>query len=78
MLRPNKFTDPHNCILYNSHIIIKILSSQGKITNKTLQTKYSRILGNDASSLYIPCLDFLYLLNLISYNIDEDNLELKK
>ncbi|MCH5154433.1 MAG: hypothetical protein J1F71_04395 [Clostridiales bacterium] len=77
MIKPDKFTDPKNCIYYNCSILLKILKDQPIISNKALHDIYLKKLGDAAESLYLPSLDFLFLLGKIEYHIDSDELELK-
>ena len=77
MIKPNKFTDPFNCIVYNSYTILKILSKKNQLTSKKLYETFIKKLGEDSEPLFILSLDFLFLLDLINYNAETDMLELK-
>lgn len=77
MITPNKFTNPFNCIVYNSYTILKILSKKNPLTSKKLYETYIKKLGEDSEPLFVLCLDFLFLLDLIEYKEDGDWLEAK-
>ncbi|MCH5180975.1 MAG: hypothetical protein J1F32_07160 [Erysipelotrichales bacterium] len=77
MIRPNKFTNPFNCIIYDSYTILQILSKKKQLTNKKLHRAFINKLGDDSDPLYVLSLDFLFLLDLINYNVETDIVELK-
>lgn len=77
MIIPDKFTNPNNCIYYNSYVILNILKNKPQIASKSLYEQYIEKLGNQAEILFLPSLDFLYLLGKIEYNDKKDELGLK-
>ena len=77
MIIPDKFTNPYNCIYYNSYVILDILKSKIQISSKILYEKYIERLGKEAEILFLPSLNFLYLLGKINYHDKTDELELK-
>ena len=77
MIIPDKFTDPYNCIYYNSYVILNILKNKSRINSKMLYEKYIEKLGKEAEVLFLPSLDFLYLIGKVDYHDKNDELELK-
>ena len=76
MIKPDKFTNPYNCIVYDSYTILKILSKK-KLTCKKLHKYFIKALGDYSEPFFILSLDFLFLFDLINYNFESDMLELK-
>ncbi len=75
MIEPNKFTDPLNCVIYNSFIILKFIKKRGSVKVQSIRSELEKAVGNCSESLFIPAIDFLYLLGTIKYNISTDTVE---
>ena len=60
MILPDKFTDPLNCVVYNSYILLKVLVKEKKVQSKKLYDYLIKTVGEKASTLYVPAIDFLY------------------
>lgn len=76
MILPDKFTDPLNCVVYNSYILLKLLVNEKKVQSKKLYDYLIKTVGEKASMLYVPAIDFLYLVEKIKYNSLDDTVEL--
>lgn len=76
MLKPDKFTDPKNCVVYNSYIILKYLIEHHKVSCQVIREELIKNIGEQADILFVPTMDFLYLLNLISFDPNQDKVEL--
>lgn len=77
MIKPDKFTDPHNCIIYDSFFLMKQFKRKNSYKSKKLQDIFEKKLGKQSAPLFVLCLDFLFLLNIIKYDAEKDLLELK-
>lgn len=77
MISPDKFTDPLNCVVYNSYVLLKLLVKEKKVQSKRLYDYLIKTVGESASVLYVPSMDFLYLLGKIEYNSLDDIVEVK-
>lgn len=75
MLEPNKFTDPHNCVIYNSYVILKFIKKRGSVKVQAIRKELIKAIGKSSEPLLIPAIDFLFLLGKINYNINNDTLE---
>lgn len=76
MIKPDKFTDPHNCIIYDSFFLMKLFKRKNSYKSKKLQDIFVKELGKQSVSLFVLCLDFLFLLDIITYDAEKDLLEL--
>jgi len=76
MISPDKFTDPLNCVVYNSYILLRLLVKEKRVTSKRLYDYLIKTVGESASVLYVPAMDFLYLVEKIKYNTVDDTAEL--
>lgn len=76
MIYPDKFTDPLNCVVYNSYILLKLLVAEKKVQSKKLYDYLLKNVGENASVLYVLTMDFLYLLEKIKYNSLDDTVEI--
>ena len=77
MILPDKFTDPHNCVVYNSYILLKLLVKEKKVSSKMLYDYLIKAAGERTAILYVPAIDFLYLIEKIKYDSISDMMELK-
>ena len=76
MLKPNKFTDAKNCVVYNSYKILSFLKGKkGATYNEVLKNQID-IIGDDAIHLFLLSLDFLFVLGKIKYSEENDFLEI--
>ncbi len=73
MIRPDRYTDLDYSVLNISSFILKQLNSFYEISYDSLLEKISTILGNEAKENYPYALNFLFLLNKISYNQETDS-----
>lgn len=77
MIQPNRHTDPDLTVLNVASIILKKL----KRTNIKTFTELSNIVYVDnpsADKLFLPSLQFLFLLGLIEYHPKNDSIEYLK
>lgn len=76
MIRPHKYLDLNNCVINISTEILKILIEIKLIKyDELFQRLYSKK-GESIKELFIPSLDFLFLLGKIEYSSINDCLEL--
>lgn len=74
MIRPTKHNHPDKTLIYASFLMLEKLRSQRII-------KYNELLAyikNKVTSgefLFLPALDFLYLLGLVEYRTKTDSIE---
>lgn len=76
MIKPNKLTDPKNCIIYNSSKVLLALKEKGISTYKDLLKNQIDIIGEDSSKLFLLSLNFLFALGKIDYIEETDSLEI--
>lgn len=78
MLKPDKFTDLNKSIVHTVAIIINEFKKNNlKCNYHDLYKSVQGYLGEDAFYLFLPALDFLYLLGKLNYDIGTDMLEMK-
>lgn len=77
-LIPDKFMNFNNCMLKVGAEIIKILLENKKIKYPVLYAKFKEIYKEDTDYIFLPALNFLYLLGKIDYKIKKDMVELIK
>ena len=75
-LVPNKFMKFDNCMLKVGAEIIKIIIKNKKIKYSTLYDNFKKIYKEDTDYIFLPALNFLYLLGKIEYKIKKDMVEL--
>lgn len=75
-LIPDKFTDFNSCTLKIGAEILKILLENKKIKYPVLYEKFKEIYKEDADYIFLPALNFLYLLGKVKYKVKRDLLEL--
>ena len=75
MITPTKYMDLDLSVVRVTSLLIKLLTK-----NRVL--KYGEVLeyletkaGNDAKHVFIPALDFLFLLGMIEYHLQTDSIE---
>ncbi|MDM5201549.1 hypothetical protein QUF79_26320 [Fictibacillus enclensis] len=77
MLKPDKFTDLNKSIVYTVAIILaEFKKNKYKCNYNDLYTTIEEHLGEDAFYLFLPSLDFLFLLGKLKYDIGSDMLEM--
>lgn len=77
MIKPNKLTNPHNCIVYNSYKVLKYLKQRKSASYKDLLKDQIEEIGEEAIYLFILSLDFLYALDKICYIMETDMVEIQ-
>lgn len=74
MIRPSKHNHPDKTLIYASYLMLDKLSSQRVM-------KYDELLAfikskiTSGEFLFLPALDFLYLLGLVEYRVKTDSIE---
>lgn len=77
MLTPNKYMKLNNSIIYVSSLILQELLNKDRVIEyNSLYNKIKNYIGDNVEYLFIPSLNFLYLMDKINYNKSNDNLEL--
>ena len=72
----NKFIKFKNYIIKIKEKIIKIIIKNKKIKYSTLYDNFKKIYKEDTDYIFLPALNFLYLLGKIEYKIKKDMVEL--
>ncbi|MBQ8357747.1 MAG: hypothetical protein IJX39_08075 [Clostridia bacterium] len=76
MIKPNKLTDPKNCIVFNSYKILYFLREEKIATYQEVLKNQLDIVGEDSSGLFLLSLNFLFALGKINYIEETDSLEI--
>lgn len=77
MLKPTKHLNLDTSVLYVSSLLLKWLSKRRLITYADLYRRLEHTLGNDARTIFLPTLSYLFLLNKIEYHEKTDAFEYK-
>ncbi|WP_164670219.1 ABC-three component system middle component 6 [Virgibacillus doumboii] len=78
LLRPDKFTELNRSLIYVVAILIKLFKENDyKCSYGKLYNDLEKQIGDDALYLFLPGIDFLFLLGRINYDIESDVLEMK-
>lgn len=78
MIKPTKFLNLDNCLINISTTILIELLKNKKVCYDDLYDKLYTKFGSSIEYLFIPSLDFLFLLGKINYISETDSLELIK
>ncbi|WP_316249440.1 ABC-three component system middle component 8 [Acinetobacter oleivorans] len=74
MIRPTKHNHPDKTLIYASYLMLEKLRSQRIVKYNELFTFIkSKIMNGEF--LFLPALDFLYLLGLVEYRAKTDSIE---
>lgn len=76
MLKPHKYLDLNKSLVKVTSEIIKVLLEYKTIEYEDLFKIIEDNFGLDGTHLFIPSLNFLFLLGKIEYDIETDVLEL--
>lgn len=78
MLRPDKFTELNRSLIYVVALLINLFKENNyKCSYGKLYNDLERQIGDDALYLFLPAIDFLFLLGRVDYDIESDVLEMK-
>ncbi|AMM99283.1 ABC-three component system middle component 8 [Bacillus pumilus] len=78
MLRPDKFTELNRSLIYAVALLIKVfIKNDNKCNYRELFNALEHQIGDDALYLFLPAIDFLFLLGRVDYDIESDVLEMK-
>ncbi|MFC0561939.1 ABC-three component system middle component 8 [Halalkalibacter alkalisediminis] len=78
MLRPDKFTDLNRSLIFAVALLIKVFKENDyKCGYGNLYNALEKQIGDDALYLFLPAVDFLFLLGRVDYDIESDVLEMK-
>ncbi|MFD1449521.1 ABC-three component system middle component 8 [Oceanobacillus sojae] len=78
MLRPDKFTELNRSLIYVVALLIKLFKENDyKCSYGKLYNDLEKQIGDDALYLFLPAIDFLFLLGRVDYDIESDVLEMK-
>lgn len=78
MLTPTKYMDLDLSVLRISSLIVKLLKKNRVIEYSELLNFLSDKAGEDVKHVFIPALDFLYLIGKVEYHLTSDSLEFLK
>ena len=74
MIRPSKHNHPDKTLIYASYLMLDKLSSQ-RIMKYDDLLAYIKSKITCGEFLFLPALDFLYLLGLVEYRAKTDSIE---
>ncbi len=74
MIRPSKHNHPDKTLIYASYLMLDKLSSQRVMKYDDLLA-YIKSKITSGEFLFLPALDFLYLLGLVEYRAKTDSIE---
>ncbi|WP_368222468.1 ABC-three component system middle component 8 [Bacillus velezensis] len=78
MLRPDKFTELNRSLIYVVALLIELFKENDhKCSYRKLYNALEKQIGDDALYLFLPAVDFLFLIGRIDYDIESDVLEMK-
>lgn len=78
MLKPDKFTELNKSLIYTVALMIdSFKKNDGKCNYEQLYKMIEDTIGDDILYLFIPALDFLFLLGKVTYDINTDDLEMR-
>lgn len=75
MLTPRKHLDLNTSLLRVSAIMLKELHKRGVIEMAILKQRVVRRVGSNGELMFLPALNFLYLLGKVEYHLQNDTLE---
>ncbi|MER9731316.1 ABC-three component system middle component 8 [Mesorhizobium sp. M0217] len=75
MLTPRKHLDLNASLLRVAAIMLKELHRRGVIELITLRQRVIRRVGGNGELMFLPALNFLYLLGKVEYHVQNDTLE---
>ncbi len=75
MLTPKKHLDLDASLLRVSSIMLKELDKKGIVPFEQLRSLVVRRVGTNGDLVFLPALDFLYLLGRVEYHEKNDTLE---
>lgn len=78
MLRPDKFTELNRSLIYVVALLIELFKENDhKCSYGKLYNALEKQIGDDALYLFLPAVDFLFLIGRIDFDIESDVLEMK-
>ncbi|MCW1928366.1 ABC-three component system middle component 8 [Bhargavaea beijingensis] len=78
MLKPDKFTELNRSVIYAVAVLITVFKeNEYKCSYENLYKALEKQLGEDTLYLFLPAVDFLFLLGKVDYDIETDVLEMK-
>ncbi|MCZ0738660.1 ABC-three component system middle component 8 [Phreatobacter sp. AB_2022a] len=75
MLTPRKHLDLNTSLLRVAAIMLKELHKRGVIEMMMLKQRVIRRVGSNGELMFLPALNFLYLLGKVEYHVQNDTLE---
>ncbi|WP_341962872.1 hypothetical protein NM897_05970 [Planococcus maritimus] len=77
-MRPDKFTELNRSLIYAVALLIKLFKENDyKCSYGKLFNELEKQIGDDALYLFLPALDFLFVLGRVDYDIESDILEME-
>jgi hypothetical protein len=78
MLKPTKHLNLDTSVLYISSLLLKWLSKKRLMSYADLYRRLELVIGNDARTVFLPTLSYLYLINKIEYHDKTDAFEYRE
>jgi hypothetical protein len=78
MLKPDKFTDLNRSVVYTVALLIKeFKENENNCSYSKLYKAVEEQIGEDVLYLFLPAIDFLFLLGKVDYDLKTDVLEMR-
>ncbi|OUD13762.1 ABC-three component system middle component 8 [Thioflexithrix psekupsensis] len=74
MLRPTKHSHPDKTVIYVSFLLLEYLKKQ-RVENYSALLNYAKESVNGGDVLFLPALNFLFIMGLIDYRPKTDAVE---
>ncbi len=75
MITPVKYMDLDLSVVRVSALIIKLLQRNRVLEYGEILEYLTGRIGDDVKHVFVPSLDFLYLLGMITYHLQTDSIE---
>ena len=78
MLLPRKHLDLDTSVIRISAIMLRELGRKGVIEFEKLRATVIRRVGADGELMFLPALNFLYLIGKVEYHLKNDTVEYRR
>lgn len=75
MLTPRKNLDLDTSLLRVAALMLRELQKRGVMEFERLRSVVTRRIGRNAELMFLPALDFLFLLGRVEYHVKNDTVE---
>lgn len=78
MITPEKHLNLDACVLRSGAILLSVLRKSRIITLSDLRERLSDAIGDDAEFMFLPAVNFLFLVGRLDYHPRSDSFEFVK